>query len=264
MRRIMNYELRIKGLGISIFCALFFILLALFYTTPAFAQIATSSAKNQTAQSQRIANMKDKANQEIDRRLNSLNKLINRIQAMKKITEADKTSLISLAQDQITNLTALKDKINTDSDLNTLKTDVGSITTQYRIYMLFIPRIHILAASDKLLEIADDINQIVPKLQSRIQAAEQAGKDVSAAQTTLADLQVKLADMQSQVKSAQELVTSLTPDQGNKTKTASNKTALQNALKKLQAARQDLRTAVQDIQTIKQNLNATSSATLEE
>lgn len=273
MKRIMNHkqslrskdlELRIKGLGVGICCALFIILMVLF-STPALAQtVSTSSAKNQTAQEKRITNIKDKADQEISRRLNALNQLVTRIQAMKKITDTSKTLLISQAQDQITNLNALKLKIDTDNDLNTLKTDTKSITTQYRIYMLFIPKTHILVASDKMLEIVDDINQIVPKLQSRIDAAGQEGKNIVPAQTALTDVQAKLIDIKVQVKKAQDEVMPLTPDQDIQSQITSNKNALQSALKSLQTARQDLRAVVKDIQIIKQNLNATPSAAPEE
>src|SRR6185436_1872535 len=97
-----------------------------------------------------MAQAKAKADQEITRRIDSLNKAISRLGEMKHLSDADKATLTATAQANITTLTNLKAKIDADTDLATLKADIQSITKAYRIYRLVLPRIHIDGASDRM------------------------------------------------------------------------------------------------------------------
>src|SRR5882724_4901374 len=86
--------------------------------TPAMAQTAASStasstrgAARVTAQETRIAKAKMHADQELDRRVASLNALAARVNDMKRITDAQKSSLTMSINDQVTVLATLKAKI---------------------------------------------------------------------------------------------------------------------------------------------------------
>src|SRR5436309_3559646 len=88
------------------------------------AQTISPKEKNSAA---RIATIKSRADTEIDKRVISLNELIGRINAVKHLSEADKSSYASQAQTQITNLQTLKTKIDADTELTILKTDAKSV-----------------------------------------------------------------------------------------------------------------------------------------
>ena len=206
------------------------------------------------SQAVRITGLKSRADQEINRRIAMLNTVISRINSMQKITDSDKNSFTSQAQTQITNLNSLKTKIDADNDLDTLRTDVKSIVNAYRIYMLFIPRLHILAAADRMNDIADEISQITGTLQMRITQAQTSGKDVTNLQTALADLQSKLSDAKAQYQNAETVVTPLTPDEGDASKMDGNKAALQSARTMIKTGAQDLKAARNDIKTIRLGL----------
>lgn len=232
------------------------------------AQISSPSAVRQQALSAREQTLKDKALQEINRRIASLNDLVLRIQAMKKLSDTNKVALNAEAQAEIQNLNSLSAKISADTTLAEITEDRKSIFIEYRIYLLFIPRIQILAAADRIIEFADSASELVVKFQSRIVQDQQSGKDTTEIQAALTDLMAKLTDARLQAKAAQDLVLPLKPDMGNTATAAANKQALQSARAKLVIARKDIAAALHDAASIITGLKSpvtlrtsTSSAT---
>ena len=141
---------------------------------PAFAQTASSTRRagvrartgtNASTTAAREAQMVKSADTQITNRINALNALETRVNAMQKLSSTEKSSLSSQIQSQITTMTALQSQIATDeSDNNTssLKTDIQSITKAYRIYALILPQGTIAAAADRdpMRTIARDIGLI--------------------------------------------------------------------------------------------------------
>lgn len=205
----------------------------------------TITTKNQNTET-RMANLKSKADQEINRRITSLNALNTRIQAMKKISDASKTSIANTIQSQISALTTLQAKIKADTDLETLRADVQSITKSYRIYALVIPQGAITAAADRVLVIVETMTTLETKLQTRISEAKTAGKDVTSMETALADFKAKLSDAKSQAEAAVSEVSSLTPDEGDQAKMQANLAAMKSAKAKIKTAHEDIVAARKD------------------
>ena len=81
-------------------------------------------------------------------------------------------SLASLVSSEIANLTALKSKIEAETDLSVLKGDVKSITNSYRIFALVIPQGRIEVAADKIADVASSLTTLSGKLQARIDTAQ--------------------------------------------------------------------------------------------
>lgn len=219
---------------------------------PVLAQTATTTRGEKQAQhqEQNLKRIKDRANQEIDRRIQGLNKLIARLQDMRRVSDSDKNALTATVQAQISALNALKLKINADTDSATLRTDVQSITKAYRIYALVIPQGHIMAMADRINTIADTLSLLESKLESRVAPAKTAGKDVTAMQTALADMKQKIADAKTQAQAAISEVSGLKPDLGDNAQLHANKQALADARKKVQAGNQDLKMARHDADTM--------------
>ncbi len=104
------------------------------------------------------------------------------------------------------------------------------------------------------------------KLQTRITAAETAGKNVTALTASLADYTAKIADAKIHADGAVSGIIALVPDQGDATVAASNKAALKAAradikiaTTDLQAARKDATSIIKAIKSFK--LDASGSAT---
>jgi hypothetical protein len=218
-------------------------------TTPPVKQIKPVRTAN-------VTKMTERANKEIARRVEALNKLGSRVQGMKKVPDTAKASIATNIQTQITSLTDLKDKISTEPDATVLQADLKSITSSYRIFALVIPQGHITAASDKIVAIAGNLKVIVQKLQTRITEAETAGKDVTSINTTLADMTTKISYAETQAKNAVNLIYPLIPDGGDTAKASANKTALESAKASIKTANKDLNDAKKDATSIIKMLQA--------
>ncbi|MDD5050131.1 MAG: hypothetical protein PHV93_00105 [Candidatus Pacebacteria bacterium] len=192
----------------------------------------------------------DRGGKEIDRRIEALTKLADRIASAKRVGDADKLDLASIIQGQITDLQTLKAKIAGDTDADTLKTDLKSITGSYRIFALVLPMGSITAAASRIQTIAADLTTISTKLQTRIGDAQTAGKDVTSINTTLAHMTAQIADARVQAQAAKDKVFALAPDNGDKTIAASNKAALLAARADVKVGISDLQSARKDAETI--------------
>lgn len=239
---------------------LFTLLFILLVSTPSvsFAQTSTTSATNPAAlkreqamerktaaQDTQMANLQTRAALEIDRRITSLTNLITRINAFKHITTEQKTTLTTQVQNEITALNTLKTKIQADTTIDTLRTDVKSIVASYRIYALFMPQIQIMAAADSLLQTDDQATELAAKLTTRIQEAQADGADITLLNTTLSTMQAKITEAKTEANTAITTVSSLTPEGY-----PNNKTALQTERSQLVTAKQTLISVKTDAKTI--------------
>jgi len=235
---------------------------------PALAQTTTTAsgtraqaiaARMATALAARIKNITSRADQEITRRINALDALSTRVNAMVRLSATDKSDLSSSIAAQITAMNTLQSQIAADAAANntsSLKTDVQSITSSYRIFMLVLPQGTIEAASDRVLTIVGIMNDLSAKFSTRISAAQSAGNNVAAAQAALTDFNARVADASTQATAAASEVSSLVPDNGNATVMASNTAALKDAHSKIQTAQKDFVAARADAETIIKALEA--------
>jgi len=191
-----------------------------------------------------------RGNTEIDRRSAALTDLNTRIQAMQKVTDAFKQGISASITAEINTLASLKAKIDADVDLATLKADIQSITSSYRVFALVLPQGRIAAAADREVTIVSMMSTLGGKLQTRIQAAQQGGADVTAMVTALNDIAAKLQDAQTQAEAAVTVSASLTPDNGDATKMKSNTAALTQARADIKTGATDLAAARKDVTSI--------------
>lgn len=207
-------------------------------------------AARQAQQAAMMQKILTTANTEITARINSLNDLISKINSIKNVSAADKASITLTTQNEISTMTALKAKIDTDTGTTTLRADLKSITADYRIYALIEPQLEILTAADRIDQIISLMATVQTKLQTRITALQSAGKDASALIATLADVSAKITDAQTQSSSAVSLTASLTPDQGDATVAAANAAAIKSARADIKTGNSDLQAAYKDLNSI--------------
>ena len=204
----------------------------------------------------RMNNLKERANQEIDRRVSALNGLITKINNMKKLSAVQKASFTGKINEQISDLIALKSKIDGDTDPQTLISDVKSIVDSYRIYVLFMPQIDILDAADRISVINDQMSTLAGKLASRIDEAQKDGKDVSALLAQLKDMQAKTQDAQAQATAATAEVIGLDPSGY-----PGNRGALETGRSDVKAGRDDVFASIKDAESIISGLKALNTGT---
>lgn len=216
-------------------------------------QVGTRLASKAAAITQRQENvsqdLKQRAQTEINRRINFLNQLLTRLSDIKKLSSAEKADLQSQIQTQVDGLNTLLVKINADTDNTTLEADVKSIVNNYYIFLFFRVKVNLLIAADRLSTITDNLDTIYAKLQTRIDQAQTQGTDVTSLNSLLSDMNSKISDAKTLYSAAETELTSLTA-QGY----PGNKSTLSDARTKLQTVRDDSYTAYQDAIKIRQSL----------
>lgn len=217
---------------------------------------ATTTAKLTAAE----VKAQQRGDQEITRRTTALNALVTRISQMQEVSDSFKAGLTVSVQNEISTLAALQTKIDADADLATLKTDVQSITANYRVFMLILPQARIAAAADRVVTLTSMFSSLGSKLQARLQAAAQAGSDTTALTAALNDIAAKISDAQTQAQAAVSATASLQPDNGDTTVKASNTAALKQGKADIDAAQKDLVAARKDVGTIVAGLAKLPSA----
>ncbi len=196
----------------------------------------------------------------ITARINALNALSARVSSMNNVSDSQKSAIATQVQTQISNLTALKAKIDADTDVTVARADEKTITGNYRIYALIIPQGYIVASSDRISTLVSLMTALQVKLQTRVTAAQTSGKNVATLQAALADITVKTNDATTHAQAALSKVSLLAPDEGNASVAASNKAALIAARADIKVAMTDLQAARKDISTITSGLKVNASA----
>jgi len=204
------------------------------------------------SQGNTLTRLKEKATKEIERRITSLTKLVEKIKSFKRLSSTQITDLTASVQAEITKLTTLKATILGQTDITALRTNVQSIVNSYRIYVLYIPKISIIANADKILNLAEgEMKTLTAKLQLRIDEAAKNGYSITELQTIMSQRQAKLTDAIAKANGAIAKVIPLTPD-----KWPANKTELQEARDMLQIARKDLNDAQKLANQVREKLKS--------
>lgn len=224
-------------------------------TKPTFERESTKAARLSEKEENKTEDLRERAYQEIDRRIASLNKLLERLGSMKRLSAQSKTALTDSIKVQIESLTGLRKEIEEDTEMVDLKVDVKSIKDSYRIYALYMPQIHILAAADVILGAVANMSEFADKLETQIDLAKTSGKDVLGLENLLLDMRKKIDSAETLANNAIKAATPLTPSGF-----PGNKTILESSRRNLHKAKQDLEQARKDAQAIKKGLGEPASA----
>ena len=214
--------------------------LAVALAGPAAAQAQTdtttvAAGRRAEVRSDAIDALKARGDYEIDRRLHTLADLTKRVQNAEHLTAANRDALTQQLAAETSGLTALRAKIDADTDLATLRADLRDIVTQYRVYLLMDPKVHLVVAADRALAAADAFDKVFAKLDGKL------GVD----QAKLADAKAKVADARKQAGGVPGSVIPLQPPDY-----PGNRPTLVSARDNLRTARQDLRAARAEVQQL--------------
>ncbi len=189
---------------------------------------------------------------EIARRITTLDTLSSRISGSKVMTSAHAATLSGFVSSDKSGLTALKATIDSETDLTALKADVRKIATDYRVYVLLVPQVHLTNGADAVAASQVVFTKLNTNLAARIAKAKAAGKDTAAAQADLDAMNAAASQAQSLASPLAGNLLALTPAQWNagtaapvikdaRAKLAQARNLLQSARKDAQACRDALR-----------------------
>jgi hypothetical protein len=180
---------------------------------------------------------------EINRRFTTLTDLSAKITGSKVMTSSDAAALQGEITSTRSGLTSLKATIDAETNIAALKADIVKIATDYRVYLLVVPQVNLVGASDGVLAAQTRFATVNTNLTARIAAAKAAGKDTTAAQT---DLDAMNAAVTQAVGLASPLPAALLPLTPAEYDGGTASPVLNNARTALGQARDLLKSAVAD------------------
>lgn len=207
------------------------------------------AASAATDNSQRLNLIKTRAATEIDRRVNRLHQLGNVISGATRLSDADKTTLSTEVNNEVSGLTSLKVQIQGDTDLDSARIDAQSIFNEYRVYALIVPKVWAVRVADDQQAVESKLNILSGKLQTRINRAHDSGKDVTTLQNQLNDMIAQTQAAQKISAAVEQKVLPLQPTDYN-----NDHTILSDYRDQLKTAHADNKAALADAKVIVQGV----------
>lgn len=193
---------------------------------------------------ERIQNA-DGARLEIEKRLNNLGMLDERLKNLVRVKG------IGMGED----VTAYRQKLESlrEEFKNGSSTPaIGEFLKAARGFALVVPKAAVVAAADRALAIAVQMDAFSDKLSVRIDAAEAAGVDVSEMETSLEAFDTAVSSAKASAQAALNVLESVTEKTDDEQSFADSKEALKTARDHIKAAHtsiQEARSAAHDIAT---------------
>jgi chromosome segregation ATPase len=215
---------------------------------------AAETTKTTTAaqkQSQDIQNIITKGDQEISRRLTTLGTLTGKINDSIKLTDSDRSILSNEVSTTTSGLSDLETTLNGDTTITTAHSDALSIYTEYRVYALVAPKVNLVKVADDQQAVEAKLTTLAQKLQTRITAEQQAGKDVTTLQSELNDMTSKISAAQAISSNVESSIINLQPSDYN-----ANHDVLEGYNTQLKTAHEDDAAALADAKEIVSGLKS--------
>jgi hypothetical protein len=235
------------GRLVAVLMGLSIMLLPAYALATATAPIANNATTNDTAavNQQKLGKLISTGNQEINRRLTTLQTLQAVINASTKLTTSEKTDLINRIESAIAGLTQLETKLDNDTILATALSDAQSITSTYRVYYLLFPQTYLLRTADTELVTDSNLTTLAAKLQIRINQAQVNGSNMATMTAQLTDMNTEIAAAMILENSVVSAVSPLQPSDYN-----SDHTILSSYRNQLVTAHKDNVTAYNEAKDI--------------
>jgi hypothetical protein len=209
------------------------------------AKATASGTKAASANQAKLQLIINRGNSEITRRLNTLNKLSAKINGAAKLTASDKASLNDEVNSETSSLTSLKAKLDADTTVSDARADAQSIVSDYRVYALVVPKVNLVRTADDQQVAEGKLSNLAAKLQTRISAAQTAGKKVTSLQSDLSAMNAKVSAAQAISSSVESAVINLQPSDYN-----SDHNVLSGYRNQLRTAQSDIQAALSSASTI--------------
>lgn len=217
-------------------------------TTPGSSTLRTNRAvkPSGTAQETRkimSGNLTQRTISEIDRQISLLQALVPKVDGLTHLTPAERSTLSTQIQTEITNLQTLKSRVEGVSNEAALKTNIKSVLSSHKNFSFYIPQIRLLAAAEAMDSVANRMLETAKKIEERVQNMEDT--DTTEITSLLENMKAKLNNAKAQSNAITAAVSPL-----ESTNFPANRVTLQSAQAKLKTGMTDIRSAVKDLKEI--------------
>jgi hypothetical protein len=135
---------------------------------------------------------------------------INGLVSKGSLTSAQAGPLLDQITTNKNGLSALKTKLDAETDITAARTDVKNIYLQFRIYAVFLPRTRHVVALDVMTNVDAKLKGLEPKIEDAIAKAPADKKDQL--NTLYADFKAQLKEAEAQIDAGQGQLPVLTPN----------------------------------------------------
>lgn len=238
-------KFRLRLIGIVLLTSLSFTVMSPSLAHTAKLAVVPSSEAVKTREEARIKALRSKGDNLISNRIKAMNAAINRLKKATRISDEDKNTLTGDLQSNIDTLDALEQKIDAETNLDNLRSQVRSIFVDYRIYMVVLPRNRGLFAVARFNWAISRLENATSQLESLINTLKQGGKDTSKVEGYLIVLKSYLNNAKADVASAKSTFSSMTPEKDDEAKST-----VKSGIQFLKAAARNLKNAAKEAQKI--------------
>lgn len=197
--------------------------------TPPASREATTTTTSTTADQAKLQAVITAGDAKIAARLKTLDALSAKIAAATKLSAANKAALTAEVAAAKAGLTTLKAKLDANTTLAAAQADEKLIFTDYRVYMLVAPKVHILKVADNQLNKQAALTIFANLLKTKAATSSQASTLVP----QIDDMIAKIAAATKLTQNVEDKVLPLKPSDYN-----SNHALLVQYLKDLKTAQQ--------------------------
>ena len=141
-----------------------------------------------------IEKLKDRAEQAIEKRLETIERVTKALGDVQHLTDEHERILLSELAAASNGLTALGREIESAETIAELRELIPSIFEDYRIYVVAVPKAHLVAVADTVVAAVDRLELVAGSLQDTINRLKEAGFDTSEAEVVLGQMQAFLGD----------------------------------------------------------------------
>jgi hypothetical protein len=179
-------------------------------------------------------------------RLADLHARVTLVQETSWLTATDKSSLLTELDGEIAGLGALATTIQAETGVAAFRTEAADILSEYRVYALVLPQVHLVRATDQVTDvILPDLQSAESLLVQQIQLENQQHKDTSATAGPMSDLVSQITNLRTATNGLSAQLLAFTPAEWN-----ANHAVVVAPRQKLQSARGDAGRALVDIKTV--------------
>lgn len=196
----------------------------------------------------------------IAQRLTSLKTLNGKVTNQLNAGHISSAQAGSLQSDVTTNqngLNQLKSKLDAETDISAARQDVRTIYTQFRIYLVVLPRDYNITWLDVLQNVDGKLRAVQPKIESAIDHAP--ASEQGQLNTLYSDLKAQLQEAESQIDAAQGQIATLTPANFDNARSVYT-TAWTDFRSDTKTAHADIHSAASDLHQIAHILKGNSGA----
>ena len=187
-----------------------------------------------------IANLKDRAEQAVENRLDTIERVTEVLQDAEHLTDEHSRLLLDELTSSADGLTALGRQIDSAETIAELWELIPLIFEDYRIYAVVVPKAHLVVVADTIVAVVDRVDLVAGSLQDAIDRVSAAGYDTSEAEEVLAEMVESLSEAGSLAGRVPDTVLPLVPADWPDPA----QSILEGAHSDLRAARDDVASAV--------------------